>query len=341
MRLRKDALPGLKLKAAAGSQDAQYWLGMVITDISKAATLLRAAARQGHPLAGYELGRCLGGLGDKEGAVRVWQDRSLCADTAQVKWSLGIYYRKGNGVKKDTAKAFNLLKESMEEGHLESKNEMGMMYRDGMGTPVNLPRAVQLFEAGAKGGHSLALLNLGVCKLRGLGCGVDAKEAERLFRLAATMGSVGAQSMLGTLLMNTNVDESTKFLRLAAAQGDSQAQFCLGKALIKSGWGIDVAMKAEGFELIRLSAAQGYMNAQTWLAAMYADGTYGLEKDLHVANKLAKHAQKSYKKMEETAALGESTINTMKHVEHFRASFMNVLGSPGDVHMRQLRVYNC
>jgi TPR repeat protein len=109
MRLRKDALPGLKLKAAAGNQDAQYWLGMVTKDVSKAATMFRAAARQGHPLAGYELGCSLGQLGDKTGAVRVWQDRSLCADTAQVKWSLGICYREGNGVKKDTAKAFKLL----------------------------------------------------------------------------------------------------------------------------------------------------------------------------------------------------------------------------------------
>jgi hypothetical protein len=84
--------------------------------------------------------------------------------------------------------------------------------------------------------------------------------ALRLYRRLAEKGDARAQSILGTMVVDSNPKEAVKWYKLAAAQGYAEAEY-------KMGWvyedGIGVPRdKDEAARWYKLAAEHGYLEAQ-------------------------------------------------------------------------------
>ena len=183
---------------------------------------------------------------------------------AQAQYELANCYLKGNGVKKDPAKAFTWYKQAAAQGHERAKMALDMLSDMGLSTPnptpaatptpapqhdqseanqlfqqgvrclneKNYTEAAKLFKAAADQGHAQAQFYLGCCYDNGQGVPQNQAEAAKWYKLAADQGYADAQLNLGVCYANgegvpQDFAEAVKWLRLAAEQGLEEAQEAL------------------------------------------------------------------------------------------------------------------
>ncbi len=82
----------------------------------------------------------------------------------QAKYDLAMMYALGNGVKKDTRKAFNLFHSAARKGHVGAKYCMGINFEKGLGVRTQHELARYWFKLAAKAGHPQAALKLASIK---------------------------------------------------------------------------------------------------------------------------------------------------------------------------------
>jgi len=162
----------MQLAAIAGYPNAQHFL-----QTAEAAEWYREEAEGGVSSAQYELGRMyLKGVGvaQDDGEALKWLN--LAADGEypdkdspvsisdgkhpEAAFLLGSMYRAGQGVVRDTRKAFLLIMGADEMGSVGAEYAIADMYLNGIGTDVNSDRAYRHLEGAANDGHVQAMHDL-------------------------------------------------------------------------------------------------------------------------------------------------------------------------------------
>ena len=70
-------------------------------------------------------------------------------------------YFLGDGIERDTKKAFELFEKCAKNGHLEAKVNLAGLYYSGEGVQKDYKKALELLEECAESGHADAQYNLG------------------------------------------------------------------------------------------------------------------------------------------------------------------------------------
>jgi len=181
---------------------------------------------------------------DEQGYAEVVR-RAETGDAASMT-QYGMMLMRGDYVAKDSAKAFQLFTDAVEQGDTYALLCLGGMYRDGNGIEQDLEKAVELFERAQM--HDRADVNMrstaALCVGEALGlqaarlqvgyeCPVDAERALGLYQRAAALGNATAQATLGVMYYQGEgvAKDAAKALRLlhaAVEQDEPQALFALG-----------------------------------------------------------------------------------------------------------------
>ena len=194
---------------------------------------------------------------------------------AKAQYSLGVAYRKGDGVPQDYAKAAKWYRHAAEQGHAEAQYNLGVMYAEGRGVAQDYSEAVKWTRLAAEQGIAEAQYNLGVAYATAAGVPQDSAEAVKWVRRAAEQGYAEAQLLLGVAYYKgegvpQDSAEAVKWYRRAAEQGYAAAQYGLGLAYDE---GEGVAQDdAEAAKWWRRSAEQRYAEAQYNLGVMLYQG---------------------------------------------------------------------
>lgn len=167
------------------------------------------------PAEAFKLGFDAYRQGDKTGAVEALEMAARKGHPV-AQWKLGRMYAEGDGIREDHLKAFELFSEVADAYADESPSSpsapfvsssfvaLGTYYREGIpnsSVKPDLRRARQMFNyAASYFGDSDAQLNLARMYYQGEGGEKDSRQAARWAKLAAEKGNVGAQALLGHLL---------------------------------------------------------------------------------------------------------------------------------------------
>lgn len=224
---------------------------------------------------------------------------------ATVTFELGRKHLRGDGVEKDTARAFALIREAAEAGHPDAMGAMGYFYASAVEVQQDTAKAAEWFRRGAEAGSPKAQFNLGNALLRGTGiprdeaAGVgwiqkaaaaglpeaqnrlgfaylhgndlpgipaDSTKAFEMFTAAAAAGLPDAQNAYGLMLGEAGEHEaSLTWFRRSAQQGFAKAQANLGRALIQSAGADDSELRVEGLKWLLLAESAGEPTARNSL----------------------------------------------------------------------------
>jgi hypothetical protein len=154
-----EAVRLFKLGSDAGNADSQFSLGVLTgigrgspKDLVLSASLLRTAARSGHPAAANLYGMCLkSGLGvepSPEKATRMFRVAAE-AGLSEGMFSYAKALLKGFGVPQNPKTAYSWFEKAAENGHAKSMFFAAFLLSNGMGVQENQERAIQ-FVARAK-----------------------------------------------------------------------------------------------------------------------------------------------------------------------------------------------
>lgn len=292
----------LQAAATQGDADAQtQWarflttgLGGVKKDPKAAVTWLVRATAQDHQPAQMSLAwhyRYGKGVQQNHQQAAHWYQRGI----ANAKWELpsdyfylGMLYRSGTGVAKDSAAALAWFQRAAKQQHPPALYQLGLMHQDGEGVPANPAKAAEYFRAVEQGSYgimgkdsrilvegssieSAAKTSLAFLYWKGLGVAKDISRTVALFTKAATQGNVKAQYNLGLCYLygegvERNVDQALVWLTKSASDGYTNAQLELGRFYEN---GIAVPRNAaEAKRWYALAAEQGSVQATSALAKL-------------------------------------------------------------------------
>jgi TPR repeat protein len=184
--------------------------------------------------------------------------------------------RPGAVIQKSTT--FAGLQRAASAGDPVAQTLLGRVYERGLaGFRPNAGRAAELYSAAAPY-FALAKTNLGKQLVRA----GSYEKAIPFFRDAAAAGDTTAMVCLANLYSKRTRPplkkaETSRLLKTASERGDRAAMYLLGMQYQKATWDSKGSPK-RGFELVRRSAAMGYVPAQSALAAAYQQGT-GIKAD--------------------------------------------------------------
>lgn len=236
---------------------------------------------------------------------------------AQAQGALGRIYFIGEGVPKDTAKAFEWFLKAAEQGDALMQCVVGNMYYSGTEVPKDDAKAFEWFQKAAAQGDAEGQDSLGQAYAKGIGVPKDDAKAVELWQKAAAQGLVNSQTRLGdAYAQGVGVPKDTakaiEWWQKAAASGDITAHRFLFFAYSRGEGVPKDATKA--FEWIQKAAEQGHALDQRILAGLYLTG-----------NGVPKNAVKAFEWLQKAAAQGEEMA------QHFlsRAYFLGE-GIPKD-----------
>jgi TPR repeat protein len=225
------------IKAAdAGNAQAEYYLGVMASEEQKpdhkaAFEWFEKASAQGHPKAMY---------------------------------NLALAYERGLGVKRDRAKAMELLRKTSASGDIDAQYMLGLLLLDEAGNANASMRseAISWLSKAAGSGNPRAQFLLGSGYADGTFGQVDSQLARQWLAKAITSGVIEALRPYVALSKDNTGDHSkpVEALLKQAEQGDAMAQHEYAARLI-AGEGIKKDF-ANGVVWLRKSAQQGYLDAQ-------------------------------------------------------------------------------
>lgn len=149
---------------------------------------------------------------------------------AEAQFDLGVSYDRGDGVKRDSTKAFEWYRKAARQGLAEAQFNLAVLYFTGDGVLKNYGQAAKWFHRSAEQGVVASQNNLGALYEKGIGVKPDLKSAIQWYRKAAKQGLPQSQYMLGTKYglghgVPSNRIESFRWIRYAANQGHSASQW--------------------------------------------------------------------------------------------------------------------
>lgn len=178
---------------------------------------------------------------------------------------------KGDGMPKNSAKAFQLFKSAADEGHPEAMGALGFFYATGLEVAKNEAVALEWFRKGAEAGGPKAQFNYGKSLLESRD---STKAADGIKWLESAVGQnqIDAARFLGIVYLqgrhgqSINYQKSQQYLFIAAEAGDSDAQNSLG--FLYSGPYLGEANPGEAQQWFRKAAISGNTKAQSNLGSI-------------------------------------------------------------------------
>ncbi len=273
----------LKAGASGGNVIAQVNYGAMLRDgragsggwqaLAGAREHFNLAARQGHPVASY---------------------------------NLAVFNRDGIALEQNYSEAIRLFKLAASTPNArrgQAYYELGRMYDFGVGVAKDAEAAEKYYGAAAELSHAESLYRLG--ELRYIDAvGVESLEefdflkdaSEEFYRLAfaafqrdAVGGDTYAMRRLGDLYrmgsgVTTNYEEAFRSYSAAADRGDVLARLMAGRMLF-AGQGV-AKNEAAAVAIYKALADAGDVGGQMELAALYLAGNGGMKKDITEATRL-------------------------------------------------------
>ena len=172
------------------------------------------------------------------------------------------------------------LEAKVKKGEAAAEYELGRDFLKGEGVKKDVVRGFELMSAAAKQGYAGAEDVLGYLYAKGLGVAKDGQEAEKWLRKAADKGLAKARHNLGMTLLNAEKpreEEGVALLEKAASQGFSASRIELGRIYYMGDHKVAKDGK-KAFQYFLLPAIAGDATAQNFIGVMYLDG-FGTDKD--------------------------------------------------------------
>ena len=119
--------------------------------------------------------------------------------SVRAQYKLGIFYKLGNDVPKDPAKAVEWFRKAAEQGDADAQCYLGYCYDEGVGVPKDPAKAVEWTRKAAEQGNACAQSNLGECYEYGKGVPKDLVKAKEWYQKAAEQGFEPAKKALENL----------------------------------------------------------------------------------------------------------------------------------------------
>ena len=145
----------------------------------------------------------------------------------------------------------------------EAITHLGNAYREGDLGLRSDKKAVKLYKRAMELGDVIAMLNLGCSYDHGQGVKMNKKKALQLFRMAADRGYARARFNLGHMLLEEQYDESQRegfeYLKLSAAQGLTSALYQVGFCYAHGS--VTETDRAEAKRWYQRAAAKGHKGA--------------------------------------------------------------------------------
>lgn len=193
------------------------------------------------------------------------------SQNSESRFQLARRFLKGDGVPKDSAKAFQLMKSAADEGHPEAMGALGFFYATGLEVQKDKNLAMEWFRKGAEAGGAKAQFNFGKMLLES-GDSTNSVEGIKWLESAFNEKQTDAARLLGMIHLQglhgqpINYQKSEQYLLIAAEAGDLDAQNSLG--FLYSGPYLGEEKPGEAQHWFRKAAASGNVKAQSNLGAV-------------------------------------------------------------------------
>ena len=218
---------------------------------------------------------------------------------ANAQFKLGYMYDKGQGIKQDYQKAFELYTKSAKQGNDKAQFNLGTLYRLGHGVERDVKKTVKWYTKSAKQGNPDAQNELGFLYEAGKSVKQDYKKALKWYTKAAEQNYVFAQHNMGEMYqlgkgVEQDCNKAIEWHTKAAEQGLTSSQYTIGEIYYKGECVKQDYDKA--FKWFRIAAKNNSTEAQIKLGSMFLEGK-GIYQDLYEARhwyELAKE-EKMYK----------------------------------------------
>ncbi|KAL0487805.1 hypothetical protein AKO1_008687 [Acrasis kona] len=194
-------------------------------------------------------------------------------DFAKAQNILGHLYYTGSFVDIDYDKAVHLFKQAAERGDIFALNNLGICYEEGNGVEKDFIQAAICYDLSSRGGNVSAINNLGYIKM----IQNQYDQARLLLHDGADRGSVDALYNLAVMYdkgMGThpNIDVAFDYYCKAADKGHKRAQNRVGDFLYTGIEGVVPCDRTRAARYYKMSAVQGFAQAQNSLGIMYEEG---------------------------------------------------------------------
>lgn len=227
-----------KLYACGEDAQALYERGLKFDtaekrNASKAAALYAKAAREGCVRAAYNLGVFyLRGDGVKKdaGAAYNYFTQAAAKEHLGALYNLGYCLEKGVGTGVDRIKASAMYERAANAGYAPAQYACGCFLENGYAGVTDCERALRMYERAAGNGFTAALVALGLLYGAGSGVARDREKAKQYYRRAASAGDETGLYNYGCMLRDDGLfSEARSAFNEAAAKGYTPAMFNLGK----------------------------------------------------------------------------------------------------------------
>ena len=139
------------------------------------------------------------------------QSENLENMDAEAAYQLGMKYGiGGDGLERDDAKAFDLIRKAAQKGHLKATYALGWIYLDGRGTPAEPVSAAGFFTAAAEQGDADSQYMLFVLYSQGRGVEKDTNVAFQWLNKAIANGHPEAKRTFGSMFRSTPMETPEK-----------------------------------------------------------------------------------------------------------------------------------
>lgn len=238
--------------------------GVVAQDVERGISLLKKAAQLGDIRAMNTLIVKYNELQDYDMMVKYTKDAAAKGGVLGI-YNLGIFYRDGTGLPKDTTMAVEFFKKAAQQGLARAKHSLAVCYEDGAGgLPQDYGKAVRLYQEVVKQGSLEAKNNLGLCYLNGKGVPQDYEKAVQLFQEVANKYPQAKCNLGSCYLEGKGVPQdyakAVKLLQESASQGCVQAIYGLA-ICYESGRGVPLDLITAA-KLYQLAASYGHEGAR-------------------------------------------------------------------------------
>jgi hypothetical protein len=141
-------------------------------------------------------------------------------------YQLAMMYKNGQGVRKNTQKAFELLTLAAKQNDSDAQFDLSLMYSEGNVVEKDLIKAFNLMTRSANKGLASAQYNLGVMYANGTGVSQNDIKAHVWWSMAKTNGSESAKKNFKVLKTRMTKDQIAQAQELAAKCFESNYKDC-------------------------------------------------------------------------------------------------------------------
>ena len=138
-------------------------------------------------------------LAGKYGQAAELFEKAAQAGNADAQCALGMLYDAGEGVRKDSKKAFYWMHKAAEQGHLDAQKEVATYYFNGKGVSMNKEQARKWLEKAAIAGHAPSQYLYGLMLYAGEGGKQDYQQAYEWIKKSVDNGYEKGRSTLETM----------------------------------------------------------------------------------------------------------------------------------------------